>query len=274
MSHDGMSHRPAAVWRPMTATSDDARRAWDANAAHWDARMADGNDFFELLLWPSVSRLLAVAAGERVLDVACGNGVTTRRLDQAGARVIGADFSSAQLEHARARSPGIDYRCVDCTDLAAMAALGEHDAVLCNMALMDIADPPAALRAMARALRPGGRLVFSVVHPAFNNPWSVHTAELEDRDGALVTTYAIKVSRYLTPGARLGVAMSGQPVPHPYFHLPLGALLAPGFAAGLVLDALEEPAFAPGVKAGSQPLSWSGSYSELPPVLIARLRRP
>ena len=167
------------------SASNDARRAWDANAAFWNKRMGDGNDFFEMLLWPPITRLLDLRPGESVLDVACGNGITTRRLQQLGTRVTGIDFSERQLEHARARSPEIDYRRVDCTDIAAVAALGEHDAVLCNMALMDIADPAATMRSVARALRPGGRFVFSIVHPAFNNPWALRAAELEDRDGEI-----------------------------------------------------------------------------------------
>lgn len=38
--------------------------------------MADGNDFFNVLVWPAVEKLLQPAEGDRLLDVACGNGVT------------------------------------------------------------------------------------------------------------------------------------------------------------------------------------------------------
>jgi 2-polyprenyl-3-methyl-5-hydroxy-6-metoxy-1,4-benzoquinol methylase len=256
----------------MSATNDDARRAWDTNAAYWDARMAEGNDFFEVLIWPAVSALLAIAPGERVLDLACGNGLTSRRLAAAGARVCAVDFSEAMLERARARSTDIDYRRVDVCDGPALSALGAFDAVLCNMAIMDIAEVAPMMNGVAAALRPGGRCVLSLMHPAFNNPWSIQMAELEDRDGTLVTVHAVKVPRYLTVGSRLGNAMPGQPVPHPYFHRPLGALLQPAFAAGFVLDALEERAFPPGHASGSSPLSWSGRFSEIPPVLVTRLR--
>jgi hypothetical protein len=40
-----------------------------------------------------------------------------------------------------------------------------------------------------------------------------------------------------------------------------------------VLDGLEEAAFPPGYATGTFPLSWSGHYSEIPPVLVARIRR-
>ena len=46
------------------------------------------------------------------------------------------------------------------------------------------------------------------------------------------------------------------------------------FAAGLVLDALEERAFPAEHTGGSTPLSWNGRFSEIPPVLLGRMRRP
>jgi SAM-dependent methyltransferase len=251
----------------------DAREAWSANAAFWDARMGEGNDFLNELVWPAVERLLAVRAGERVLDVACGNGVTSRRLLSAGARVTAIDFSAEMIAAARARGGEIDYRVADATDGAALAALGSFDVALCNMALMDMAEIAPLYAALPSLLVPGGRFVLSVTHPAFNNPWIEKLAEEEDRDGDLVTRFAVKVPRYLTPGRRVGVAMVGQPRPHPYFHRPLAALLAPAFAAGLVLDGMEERAFAPENRGGTQPLSWNGRFSEIPPALVLRLRR-
>ena len=111
-----------------------------------------------------------------------------------------------------------------------------------------------------------------MLHPCFNNPATVQMGELQDREGTLVTTYSVKISRYGTPYTQVGLAMPGQPVPHPYFHRPLGMLLSPGFDAGLVLDALEERAFPPENNGGSTALSWNGRFSEIPPVLIGRMR--
>ncbi|MCC6236747.1 MAG: hypothetical protein IT299_04140, partial [Dehalococcoidia bacterium] len=42
--------------------------AWEANAAFWDQRMGEGNDWVERLCWPALTRLLDVRAGERILD--------------------------------------------------------------------------------------------------------------------------------------------------------------------------------------------------------------
>jgi 2-polyprenyl-3-methyl-5-hydroxy-6-metoxy-1,4-benzoquinol methylase len=256
--------------------NSDARRAWNTNAEFWDTRMAEGNDFFNVLLWPAVERLLQPTAGERMLDVACGNGLTSRRLARAGASVIAFDFSETMIDLAKRRfaSSEIDYRIIDATDREALLNVGPaaFDGALCNMALMDMADIDPLMDALASLLRPNGRFVFSVLHPCFNNPASIQMGELEDRAGKLVTTYSVKTSRYLTPFTQAGLAIHGQPVPHLYFHRPLSALLAPAFNAGFVLDAIEERAFPPETPGGSTPLSWSGQFSEIPAALVVRMR--
>jgi hypothetical protein len=142
------------------------------------------------------------------------------------------------------------------------------------MALFDMADIAPVMRALRRLLRLGGRFVFSVIHPCFNNPHMVHVGEMEERGGEVVTVYSVKIRGYMTATVTPGIAMPGQPVPHLYFHRPLSMLLAAGFTAGFVLDALEERAFPTGYRSGTYPLSWSGNFSEIPPVLIARLRIP
>ena len=47
----------------------EARTAWNENAAFWDEKMGEGNDFFEVLVWPPTMRLLQVEQGHRVLDI-------------------------------------------------------------------------------------------------------------------------------------------------------------------------------------------------------------
>jgi 2-polyprenyl-3-methyl-5-hydroxy-6-metoxy-1,4-benzoquinol methylase len=258
--------------------NEETRQAWRANAGFWDDRMGEGNDFVEILTWPSTVRLLAPQAGERILDIACGNGLTSRRLADMGARVDAMDFAPEMIDHARRRSTDyaahISYHVVDVTDEAALLALGEceFDAALCAMALFDIADIGPLFRSLPRLLRPQGRFVFSVIHPCFNSPHMTMLGEMEDRDGEIVTTYSVKVSTYMTASASRGAAIAGQPKPQIYFHRRLEELLAPGFTAGFVLDGLEERSFPPDHPQGTNSLSWGGNFSEIPPVLVARMR--
>ena len=81
-----------------------ARDMWDQKASFWDEKMGDGNDFHRLLVSPAVERLLALQPGETVLEIACGNGVFSRRMAQLGVCVLATDFSVQFLERARART--------------------------------------------------------------------------------------------------------------------------------------------------------------------------
>jgi len=60
--------------------NDETRSAWNTNAPFWDEKMGEGNDFVNILQWPSILRLLDPQPGQRFLDIATGNGLTSRRL--------------------------------------------------------------------------------------------------------------------------------------------------------------------------------------------------
>lgn len=266
--------------RPTGGANEETRAAWDANAAYWDERMGEGNDFVNVLIWPAVARLLPVTPGMRVLDVACGNGLSARRLADAGAVVVACDFAAGMIDHARQRSTAytscITYQIADATDEAALLALdtSPFDAALCNMALFDMAEIDPLFRALAQMLKPGGCFIFSLMHPCFNNPFTAQMAELVDGRAGVKTTYGVKVTGYMTPAMAYGTAIAGQPRPHIYFHRPLQMLLGAGLHAGFVIDGLEERAFPTDHPAGRTPLSWSGAFSEIPPVMVVRMRRP
>jgi SAM-dependent methyltransferase len=228
-------------------------------------------------------RLLNPKAGEHVLDIACGNGLSSRRLAKLSVKVTAFDFAAEMIAIARSRGgaqgeaeqiPSIDYHVLDATDEAALLALGAggFDAAICNMALFDMAEIKPLFHALSSLLRPGGRFVFSVLHPCFNSARMAHTAEVEYANGDVTTTYAVKVSGYLTATVEYAQAIFGQPRKQLVFHRPLHELLGAGFAAGFVLDGLEEPGFPPDHPAGKNPLAWGRNFSEIPPVLVARLR--
>ncbi len=259
------------------ALNEEGRELWDQKAAFWDALHGEaGNVFHRQLITPTVERLLALQPGEQVLDVACGNGVMARRLAALGGRVTAVDFSPALIAKAQQRGQPtgkpIQYGMVDATDEEALAALGEgqFDAVVCTMALMDMPVITPLYRAARRLLAENGRFVFATAHPAFNSSNPVFVAERADYSGQLVTTTAVKISAYLSIPPAKAVGAVGEPTPHNYYHRPLHQLLGEAFAAGLVLDALEEPAFAPEDADPQRPLSWPSLW-QIPPVLIGRL---
>ena len=194
-----------------------------------------------------------------------------------GAEVVAFDFSATLIDLARARNEdghSIAYHVLDATDEVALLTLGPgtFDAAICQMALFDISDIRPLLRAVAQLLKPGRWLLISLMHPCFNNPSTTHLAERGYLDGEIVTTYAMKVYGYLSAVARRGTAIRGQPKPHVYFHRSLETLLGQCFEAGFAVDALEEPAFPPDHDPTNHDLSWRGNFSEIPPVMMVRLR--
>ncbi len=265
------------------------RDVWGVNAEVWDSRMGDeGNDFFNILCWPSIASLLDAStsppaslsakplAGQHILDIACGNGLTSRRLARLGAQVSAFDFSANLIEKAKAReNPNslITYYLIDATSEEELLTLGEaiFDCALSNMALFDIADIETLFRTLPKLLKPNGAFVFSLMHPAFNNSSSVHVMEEFD-DGEIKTVYSVKISRYLTPYQAKGLALRNQPNPQMYFERPLQYYLNLGFQNGFVLDGFEERAFPPDHPQTS-PLGWGGKPSEIPPALIGRFRK-
>jgi ubiquinone/menaquinone biosynthesis C-methylase UbiE len=253
--------------------------AWEANAEVWDSRMGDdGNDFFNILCWPILAFFLDPQPGRHYLDIACGNGLTSRRLAALGAQVTAFDFSANLIERAKARSTNlqslISYRVVDATNEQQLLSLGERtfDSALSNMALFDMADIETLFRTLPRLLKPNGTFVFSLTHPAFNNASSIHVAEEMDVEGEIKTLYSVKISRYMTPYQAKGLALRSQPKPQMYFERPLRYYLNLGFQNGFVLDGFEERAFPPETPQ-TFPLGWGGNFSEIPPALIARLRK-
>jgi len=262
----------------LRRANEETRDAWNQNAAFWDERMGEGNDFVEMLTWPPSERFLSLRPGERVLDIACGNGLTSRKMAALGAHVVACDFAEEMVARARARTvenrERIEFLVLDATDEAALLTLGRRrfDAALCAMALFDMAEIAPLMRALARLLRKGGRFVLSVLHPCFNHARMAHVAEMEDREGHIETTYSVKVFGYKTPFVAHGLAIAGQPRRHLYFDRPLEVLFGTAFDAGFVLDGLEERAFPPDHQPGRHPLGWSGRYAEIPAVLVARLR--
>lgn len=251
---------------------------WNENAAYWDQRMGEGNLFQRMLVGPATERLLAVKPGERVLDVACGNGVFARRLAALGARVVACDFAADLIARAQARTTenvqAIDYRIVDATREDELLALGKQqfDAAVCNMALMDMVKIEPLVSALTQLLRPHGRFVFSVLHPCFNSTGTRLAAEEEDREGRLVPVFSIRVVEYTDLGPAKGEAMPGQPVPQYYFHRTISKLFNTCFQAGFVLDGMEEPTFSQVEQpASNRPLNWA-NYTRIPPVMAARMR--
>ena len=159
-----------AAWRddgtqqPAGWNDDERVRRWIVGARQREGQMA-----------PISAELFAAAdlqPGEAVLDVGCGTGTTTTqaaRVVGATGHVTGSDISPVMIDTARESSDvareasevqGITWLVAD----AETYDFGEasQDAVISRFGVMFFADPVAAFANLARATRPGGRLVAAV----------------------------------------------------------------------------------------------------------------
>ena len=257
--------------------NEEGRHLWDQKAAFWDNLHGDeGNLFHRRLISPAVEHLLNIQPDETVLDAACGNGVLARRLAALGAQVTAVDFSTKLIELAQARGQSaghpINYQVVDATDEAALMALGQFDAVVCTMALMDMPVITPLYRAVHQMLKPGGRFVIATAHPAFNSNNPIFYAEMEDCEGTLIRSKGVKINAYREIPPVKGAGAPNEPNPHYYYHRPLSQLLGEAFAVGLVLDGIEEPSFTPEDADPARGLSWL-NLDQIPPIMAVRFLR-
>ncbi len=124
------------------------------DAGSWDAEQYARDSRYVSDLGAPLIELLAPAAGERILDLGCGDGALTAKLAARGCSVVGIDSSASMV--AAACAGGLDCRVADAVALPFRA---EFDGVFSNAALHWMLAPDAVLAAVARALKPGGRFV-------------------------------------------------------------------------------------------------------------------
>jgi SAM-dependent methyltransferase len=124
------------------------------HAQTWDPERYARNARFVADLGAPVVELLAPRAGERILDLGCGDGVLTAKLASMGCHVIGVDASAPQID--AARKLGLDARVMNGETLDFD---NEFDAVFSNAALHWMRNPAKVIAGVHRALKPHARFV-------------------------------------------------------------------------------------------------------------------
>ena len=210
------------------STSPD--NGWSKSAGPWLRLMERGDPNREFLLDEVMLGLCGEVRGRDVLDVGCGEGRFCRMLAARGARTTGVDPTVELIAEARRRQPGGVFHEAGGEALPLPAA--STDLVVSYVALVDIPDYRAAIREMARVLRPGGRCVVANL-TSFSTASTLYWARDEDGHKRHWTMDNYMVERAVkAEWADMNIVN---------WHRPLSAYLQAFFTAGLTLEHFDEP---------------------------------
>jgi SAM-dependent methyltransferase len=212
-------------------SNEDIIAAWAAASD----RAGDFGDEGDLarrhLLNPAIFSLLGAIAGKHILDAGCGQGYLSRLMARRGAHVTGVEPADGWYTYAVRREErerlGITYLQADLSRCTRLPRI--FDAVVANMVFMDIPDYEPAMKNCMACLKSGGRLVFSLQHPCFEEPGS-----------AWPRKRYVEVREYLQEHVRQ------QPIGS-LFHRPLSRYLNLVLESGCALHRVVEPQLAPDI---------------------------
>lgn len=230
--------------RPVTdAESRHASRAWwDLDADDYQAEHGTFLGDLDFVWCPEGlrerdARLLGDVRGRKVLELGAGAAAAARWLHGQGADAVALDLSAGMLRQARAGAErsGVRVPLVQADALALPFADSVFD-IVCTAfgAIPFVADSAAAMREVARVLRPGGTWAFSITHPMRWIFWD------EPDESGLVAR-----NSYFDRTPYVETDDDGRPT-YLEQHRTLGDRVRELVAAGFVLRDLIEPEWPPG----------------------------
>lgn len=258
--------------KPSSKSSQPKRRSerkgWDNLAGWYDGWVGkEGSKHHQRMAIPAALSLLDLKPGEHLLDIGCGQGVFAPSVREAGAEYTGIDVSPALLDLARKHhGKGSRFYEADACKLELSRDLraASFDAAVFILSIQDINPLDSALRGAAWSLKPGGRLVIVMTHPAFRIPRQSGWGYDENRK----LTYR-RIDRYLTPLSVPLKPYPGQSGVSISFHRPISAYINGLAGYGLAVDAMQE---IPSYKAETDEAE-NPSEKEIPLFMSLRARK-
>lgn len=244
---------------------------WHGVSEWYDRLVGDaGSEYHQHVVIPGVTRLLAPRPGDAMIDIACGQGVLCRALGERGVEMTGVDAAPGLIRAARERGPAsIHYHVGDARDLSAFP-VDHFDAAACVLAIQNINPIQPVCEGVARLLKPFGKFVIVMMHPAFRGP--KETAWGWDQANSVQFR---RVDRYLLPRKTPIVTHPGS-APDVYtwtFHKPIEAYVKALRNAGLLIDALEEWPSHKTSEPGPRAAAENAARKEIPMFLALRAVR-
>lgn len=211
--------------------------SWEKSADWYDRIIGErGSELYREVVIPRALDLLQPKRGERVLDLGCGQGVFSRAMSECGALVTGVDASSTLIQKARTYQSRVPIRYYD-RDAAELGGLGDFDAAAAILCLQNLEHLDKVCSSAVSVLKPGGRMLWVLNHPAFRIPrqssWGFEDERklMYRRVDAYSSTLSVPIVMHPgKPDSETTVSI----------HRSLESIMAPAFAAGLTLAGFGE----------------------------------
>src|SRR5579863_7946261 len=160
----------------MTDLTNHARKnkaMWDAGSDEYEQRHAASLEGQQALSWglwriPEAElHILGDVAGKDILEFGCGAARWSIALAQMGARPVGLDLSTRQLQHARRLmdEAGVEFPLIEASAEDVPLPDASFDIIFCDWGAMTFCDPQRTIPEAARLLRPEGLFAFSTASP-------------------------------------------------------------------------------------------------------------
>jgi len=215
--------------------------SWGKVAEWYNEHLEESPDSFQAkVIVPNLLRILDIKAGTKIIDIACGQGYFSRAFERAGAKVVGADISSELIEKAKELSPETISFNVASADKLSFAKDASFDMAVIILSLQNIENLSGAIGEARRVLKPKGKLVIVLNHPAFRIPqksswaWDEKKGKQYRRIDSYLKEYQIEID--MNPGEK-DKTKKKKTIS---FHRPLQSYLKSLHKAGFVVADLEE----------------------------------
>ncbi len=142
---------------------------WNNAAGDWSAKVTASDTLRTLLFEQSIKQLLPNLAGLKILDAGCGDGYFTELLTNKGADVLGIEGSEKMIHIAKNKHKDLEFQTADLLQKLSFEN-NSFEVIFANMVLMHLSDIKMFVSECKRILKPSGKFIFSILHPAFNVP--------------------------------------------------------------------------------------------------------
>ena len=241
---------------------------WDQAARWYDSVVGEEGSYYQKeVIIPRTLEMLDLQKGDRVLDLACGQGVFSRFLYSKGIKAEGLDSSGELIRCAQSRSDqGIPFHIGDSREPDVLKG-EKFDAVVCILAIQNIDTLEPVFRNVTGWLKPKGRFIMVMTHPCFRIPRQTHWGwdEQKKLEYRRVDLYATE-----TPIPILTPPMVVSDVYTMTYHRPLQSYFKALSVAGLAVDGLEEWVSNKVSQPGKRSRAENRSRNEIPLFLALR----